>query len=78
MTTDKDDINMIKVICLVVRQVKVIMYAIKHNIPPNDIRCNMLLERLIVKQQQCLSNMNLKPSNESFMMLNIVRKQLYG
>jgi hypothetical protein len=62
---------------LCIRQVKVIEYAIKNHISPNDIRCNELLERLIVKQQQYVQKAGKKPTKESFIMLNLIRKRLY-
>ena len=60
------------------RQIKVVNYAIKNNIPPNDIRCNRLLEKLIVKEQQYINADNKEAQMRSFEVLGMIRKKLYG
>ena len=70
------DIQIATILCR--RQIKIVNYAIKNHIPTNDIRCNRLLEKLIVKEQQYITNDNKEAKKRSFEVLGMIRKKLYG
>lgn len=73
-----DNPYIIKAISYSKRQIKVMLFAIKNGIPHNDPRCNFLLEKLLVKEQMCVTKAGLKPSHISFVMLKKVRNVIYN
>lgn len=73
-----DNSYLIKAITYSKRQRKVMLFAIKNGIPPNDPRCNFLLEKLLIKEQMCVTQAGLNPSPISFIMLRKVRDAIYN